>query len=183
MNFDVFTYDEFHAREADAFVGQHCALEGQFRIPKIEHDRGARPLKLVEAEPGGLYRQRPCIDVTGLSFGTGHRHRRPRLQRPFGVGGTDNRRNAEFAGHNGGVTRASPTFSDDPGRNFHDRFPVRARRLGNQNFARFEFLELLHVRDRANLADRNFLPYRAAFGQNGAGALERVSLEPGRRAL
>ena len=137
MDADMFADDEFHAREADAVVGQHRRLEGQIRIAEIDHDRGARLREFVQRPSlRDLDRQSPRIDVAGLAFGAGNRHLRAGLQLSCRVGRTDNGRNAEFAGDNGGMTGASAAIGDDGGGDLHDRLPVRAGRLRDQNVAR-----------------------------------------------
>ena len=182
MNADVLADDELHPRQTDPIVRQHGCPEGKLRVPQIQHNGGARPLEIARLDLRRLEWKLAVVDATDLSLGAGHRHDATGLQSILRSCRPDYGRNAEFACDNRRMAGPSAALCHDRGGNLHDRLPIRARRLRDENLARLERRKLMSVGNDPCGPNRDLLADCATRGQHRGRPLEGIAFERRRRS-
>ena len=134
-------------READAAVRNAGKVEGAVGIANVHHYFDRQWRQSVEFDLLLIEVEHAVVDESGVTFGTGDRDGLALGDYAGRVSAADHRRNAEFAGDDGGMTGAPAAVGDDRRGAFHHRLPVRIGHVGDQHVAR------LHARHLRGIGD------------------------------
>ena len=179
----MFADDELHAREADPGLRLHRHPESHFRRADIDHDRGMRLRECAHRRPGDVEGDLSPIDVSNVAFGAGDRDACPRLELLCRMRRTHDGGDAQFPSYNRRMAGPAAFVGDDPGRDLHDRLPIRTGRRRDQNLAWLEGGEVSRRGNPARASRCDLFPYRAAGNDRGSAFLEIVGLVDVRRTL
>ena len=152
MHANVLADNELHARKTDPCLRLHGDPERHFRRAEIDHDRGSRRLELADRRSRHVERKRALIDVANVAFGARDRDRHPGLEFLGGMRRADDRGDAEFARHDGGMTGPAALVGDDAGGDLHHRLPIRTGGRRDQNLPWPEGREVARRGDAAHVS-------------------------------
>ncbi len=175
MDADLAVDDEFHPRQADAFVGQAGKRKRQFGVAHVHHDFGRGFGHIVQRQINHVHFKQAFVNQARIALGTRHGNFLAVLQYFGGVAAAHHRRNAQLARNDGGMASAPAAVGHNSSGAFHHRLPIGIGHVGHQNIARLHHIHFGSVFNQAHFALAYFLADGAAFGQHGGFLLNAVA--------
>ena len=177
MSPDRFADDEFHTCEPHAVVRKERRLEGEIGITEVDHDLGVGSGKIADVAAIDVESHFAAIDPTAVALSTRDRYDLSTLNGRGRVAGSHDRWHAEFSRDDCRVAGPATSVGDDGRGRLHYRFPVRGRRISDEDFARLELRKVRHAVDDSGSPRRDLLSYGSALNHDFAAAVEHVGLE------